>query len=105
MSGHSDSGRRVLTASGDAGQEAQPEQSRPPGTHQVPESGGEANGGQGEPLQASWTPEIRADSGPRAPVSGVGRTRFARVKALYGWRIYAVPVLLVITLLVVIDTV
>jgi hypothetical protein len=50
----------------------------------------------GEPLTASWTPE-RRNRGKRRPDRRGG---FGKAVATYGWRVYAVPILLVLTLLV-----
>ncbi|QRP45034.1 DUF3152 domain-containing protein [Amycolatopsis sp. FDAARGOS 1241] len=58
-----------------------------------------------EPLKASWQPKGEDDSGeaPRRPAAkkkpGVGR--FVKT---YGWRVYALPILVVITVLVVVNT-
>jgi hypothetical protein len=61
----------------------------------------------GEPLAASWDPV--ATTHPRRPGRGTGTSKkpmrwLRRVTSLYGWRVYAVPVLVVITALVVWDT-
>ncbi|WP_245744169.1 DUF3152 domain-containing protein [Lentzea fradiae] len=53
-----------------------------------------------EPLAAAWEPENAA-----APRRSSRRRGLKRLIAGYGWRIYAVPVLLVLTALVVLDTV
>ncbi|HEV2781286.1 MAG TPA: DUF3152 domain-containing protein [Actinophytocola sp.] len=57
-----------------------------------------------EPLRASWRPEQTRQPagrrGGRKPRRGV-----ARLVRTYGWRIYALPILLVLTVLVVLDTV
>lgn len=60
-----------------------------------------------EPLEASWRPET--PQGPRR--RGRGKrvaqqrpsSRFGKLIGLYGWRIYALPVLLVITVIAVFD--
>ncbi|WP_307832205.1 DUF3152 domain-containing protein [Prauserella cavernicola] len=57
----------------------------------------------GEPLRASWQPanepeEPAEDEKPRKP------SALRRLVSTYGWRAYAIPVLLVITALVVVDT-
>jgi hypothetical protein len=54
----------------------------------------------GEPLAASWHPLDAARSGRRKPVR-----RKKGVFAAYGWRVYAVPILLAVTALVVVQTV
>lgn len=51
-----------------------------------------------EPLRAAWQPP--REPGGRRPRSGV-----RRLIRTYGWRIYALPVLIVVTTLVLIDTV
>ncbi|RZQ62632.1 DUF3152 domain-containing protein [Amycolatopsis suaedae] len=53
-----------------------------------------------EPLTASWQPTIDDDEDDRPRKRG----RLARMAKTYGWRVYALPVLLVITGLVVFDT-
>ena len=53
-----------------------------------------------EPLAAAWEPEGTGRHQKRKPRRGV-----KRLVANYGWRIYAIPVLLVLTALVVLDTV
>ncbi|MGW6444866.1 DUF3152 domain-containing protein [Lentzea sp. NPDC055074] len=53
-----------------------------------------------EPLAAAWEPD--ATQAMRRPRK---RTGVKRLVAHYGWRIYAIPVLLVLTALVVLDTV
>ncbi|SEQ11754.1 Protein of unknown function [Lentzea xinjiangensis] len=53
-----------------------------------------------EPLAAAWEPE-----GATAPRRAPQRRGVRRLVASYGWRIYAIPVLLVLTALVVLDTV
>ena len=53
-----------------------------------------------EPLAAAWEPE--GTQAPRRPRQSRGAKRLV---ASYGWRIYAIPVLLVLTALVVLDTV
>ncbi|GLZ35844.1 hypothetical protein Lesp02_80310 [Lentzea sp. NBRC 105346] len=50
-----------------------------------------------EPLAASWEPEGPHRAAPR-------RTPAKKLVANYGWRIYAIPVLIVLTALVVLDT-
>lgn len=56
----------------------------------------------GEPLSASWDPLARAHERER----GKKRRRSAlrRLAGAYGWRAYAVPILLVLTAIVVVDT-
>ncbi|MGW5054213.1 DUF3152 domain-containing protein [Actinokineospora sp. NPDC004072] len=49
-----------------------------------------------EPLAASWRPE--------PPAEGGGRKRKRGFFATYGWRVYALPVLLAVTALVVVQT-
>ncbi|WP_301299408.1 DUF3152 domain-containing protein [Prauserella aidingensis] len=77
----------------------------------------------GEPLRASWRPhdedgdaeprerrrDVAADPDEEADDADAVRPRksksgFRRVVATYGWRVYAIPVLLVVTALVVVDT-
>lgn len=52
-----------------------------------------------EPLAASWRPTEEPKSGRHKPV-----TRKKGFLATYGWRVYAVPILLAVTALVVIQT-
>ncbi|GAA4549328.1 DUF3152 domain-containing protein [Amycolatopsis samaneae] len=58
-----------------------------------------------EPLRASWQPHAEDDEeapkGGRKPPSGGKFGRFAKT---YGWRVYALPVLVVLTALVVFQT-
>ncbi|MQA10794.1 MAG: DUF3152 domain-containing protein [Pseudonocardiaceae bacterium] len=54
----------------------------------------------GEPLRASWRP---APSGERDRGQR-NRGRLARFARTYGWRVYALPILTVITVLVAVDT-
>ena len=60
----------------------------------------------GEPLAASWRPTAESatasTNGKRRPVRR--RTGFRGVLATYGWRVYAVPVLVAVTALVLIQT-
>ncbi len=63
---------------------------------------------QEQPLRASWDPTAggggRARSASRPRSSGVrSRSRIGRFVSAYGWRAYAVPVLVVITVLAVLD--
>ncbi|MFF5990186.1 DUF3152 domain-containing protein [Prauserella flavalba] len=55
-----------------------------------------------EPLRASWQPtaEPEESEDERPP----RRSGLRRLTSTYGWRVYAIPVLLVITALVVVDT-
>jgi hypothetical protein len=53
----------------------------------------------GEPLAAAWNPEVEAEKSVQ-----VRPVRRRGILAVYGWRLYAIPVLLVITALVVWDT-
>jgi len=53
-----------------------------------------------EPLAAKWRPTDDPPSGRRKPVR-----RKKRTLAAYGWRVYAVPILLAVTALVVVQTV
>ncbi|TCP49267.1 uncharacterized protein DUF3152 [Tamaricihabitans halophyticus] len=57
----------------------------------------------GEPLRASWRPAPREASaaGGGPPKKPNGWRRFA---GTYGWRVYALPILLVVTVLVGVDT-
>ncbi|GAA0538207.1 hypothetical protein GCM10011581_05160 [Saccharopolyspora subtropica] len=63
----------------------------------------------GEPLVASWNP-VAAPADPDPELDGEaddepGRPRRAGVLSRYGWRIYAVPLLIVVTALAVFQTV
>ncbi|HEX4220978.1 MAG TPA: hypothetical protein VHZ97_01305, partial [Pseudonocardiaceae bacterium] len=51
-----------------------------------------------EPLTAAWRPEVE-DEPERRRKRGIGR-----VLSTYGWRVYAVPVLVVLSVLVLLDT-
>lgn len=55
-----------------------------------------------QPLAASWEPEV-GEPDERRPAGG-RRRGFAGMVANYGWRVYAIPVLLVLTALVVLDS-
>jgi Protein of unknown function (DUF3152) len=57
----------------------------------------------GQPLRASWRPP--ADPQPRGGRKKPRRKGFGGVLRTYGWRIYALPILLVLTTIVLIDTV
>ncbi|MEV6874101.1 DUF3152 domain-containing protein [Amycolatopsis sp. NPDC051128] len=55
-----------------------------------------------EPLSASWKPDVEAPrekKAPEPPKPGIGR--FMKT---YGWRVYALPILVVLTVLVVVNT-
>ncbi|WP_199441435.1 DUF3152 domain-containing protein [Umezawaea beigongshangensis] len=56
-----------------------------------------------EPLTASWVPDAAVESVVRRPVAP-RRTGVAGLLSHYGWRVYAVPVLLVLTALVALDS-
>ena len=62
-----------------------------------------------QPLRAQWRPDVTSpERGPSAEGSGsrgTPRTKLRRLAAAYGWRLYAVPVLIAITVLVIVDTV
>lgn len=63
-----------------------------------------------QPLRAQWRPEVTPSERSAGSSGGNGRagavrTRLRRLVATYGWRLYAVPVLLVLTGLVTVDTV
>jgi len=75
------------------GERPLPRQTRSASTQRVSRQGPERPG---QPLQASWQPR----TGRRARRRGV-----RLVLRTYGWRIYALPVLLVLTALVLFDTV
>src|SRR5262249_23478717 len=51
-----------------------------------------------QPLAASWDPQVTPPHGPSRRVS-----RLARTASTYGWRVYAVPILVVLTVLAVLD--
>jgi len=77
--------------------------------------GAEHSGGShDQPLSAQWRPDVTSQGttadrartdGPRDPSGKSPRGRLRRLAATYGWRLYAVPVLFVITVLVIVDTV
>ncbi len=52
-----------------------------------------------EPLSASWTPAPEPREERKAEASGIGK-----LTKTYGWRVYALPILVVITALVVFNT-
>lgn len=54
-----------------------------------------------EPLSASWEPLARAHERERGKKKR--RSRLRRMAGTYGWRAYAVPILLVLTAIVVVD--
>lgn len=54
-----------------------------------------------EPLAAAWRPDPRGDGRPRSTRRRRGLRRLAHT---YGWRLYALPVLVVVTVLVLVDT-
>lgn len=61
-----------------------------------------------QPLRAQWDPTA-VDSSRQRPVrperSAKKRSRLGRFTSTYGWRAYAIPILVVVTILVVIDAV
>ncbi|MBB3052778.1 hypothetical protein FHS23_003819 [Prauserella isguenensis] len=96
---------------------------RTPGARPLDERYGPGVRRPGEPLRASWRPhdedpdaeplegrrDVAVDPDEEAADADPVRTRksksgFRRVVATYGWRVYAIPVLLVVTALVVVDT-
>ncbi|WP_206615188.1 DUF3152 domain-containing protein [Rhodococcus spongiicola] len=61
-----------------------------------------------EPLRAQWDPTRRTSSRPRAPRPDRGvkkQSRLGRFVATYGWRAYAIPILVIVTVLVVVDAI
>ncbi|WP_020662422.1 DUF3152 domain-containing protein [Amycolatopsis benzoatilytica] len=54
-----------------------------------------------EPLSAAWQPK---DGAERRPAKKKPRSPFARFVKTYGWRVYALPILAVITILVAVNT-
>nr|WP_280761297.1 DUF3152 domain-containing protein [Prescottella agglutinans] len=59
-----------------------------------------------EPLRASWDPTRRNTGRPRVPRPDRGAKKQSRVGkfvSMYGWRAYAIPVLLIVTVLVLVD--
>ena len=86
------------------GERALPTQSRSASTQRVAKSDAKRRYLAGErrttaePLRAAWQPP-REQSG-RRPRKGI-----RRMVSTYGWRIYALPILLVLTTVVLIDTV
>ncbi|QBJ95294.1 DUF3152 domain-containing protein [Rhodococcus sp. ABRD24] len=61
-----------------------------------------------EPLRALWDPTRRNIGRPRVPRPDRGvkkQSRLGRFVSMYGWRAYAIPVLVVVTLLVLVDAV
>ncbi|OZF07234.1 DUF3152 domain-containing protein [Rhodococcoides fascians] len=68
-------------------------------------------GGRGshQPLRAQWDPTARDDSArtraPRPPRKAKKQSKLGKFTSVYGWRAYAVPILLVVTSLVVFDAV
>ena len=55
-----------------------------------------------EPLAASWDPEPQLVS-RHGSAGSRGSRRLARAVATYGWRVYALPILVVLTVLAVLD--
>ncbi|GAA1969924.1 DUF3152 domain-containing protein [Amycolatopsis minnesotensis] len=55
-----------------------------------------------EPLSASWRPQEDPDDEPKRPRKK--KSGLAKLTKTYGWRVYALPVLVVITALVVFNT-
>lgn len=61
-----------------------------------------------EPLRALWDPTRRNIGRPRVPRperDARKQSRLGRFVSMYGWRAYAIPVLLVVTVLVIVDAV
>ena len=54
-----------------------------------------------EPLSASWKPRVEASREKAAPPQ---KTGIAKLTKTYGWRVYALPILVVLTVLVVVNT-
>ncbi len=54
-----------------------------------------------EPLSASWKPEVPVAREEAEPASKSG---IAKLTKTYGWRVYALPILVVLTVLVVVNT-
>ncbi|MEQ0563706.1 DUF3152 domain-containing protein [Amycolatopsis sp. NEAU-NG30] len=54
-----------------------------------------------EPLSASWKPEVPATREKKDPPPKSG---LAKLTKTYGWRVYALPILVVLTVLVVVNT-
>ncbi|WP_344859239.1 DUF3152 domain-containing protein [Amycolatopsis ultiminotia] len=57
-----------------------------------------------EPLKASWQPHEGEQRPPRRKPPTSGKARLGRFVKTYGWRVYALPILMVITVLVVVNT-
>ncbi|MEA5365731.1 DUF3152 domain-containing protein [Amycolatopsis sp., V23-08] len=55
-----------------------------------------------EPLSASWKPHKEAQETKKAEEPP--KTTFAKLTGTYGWRVYALPILVVLTVLVVVNT-
>ncbi|MGF7123959.1 hypothetical protein J2X34_004400 [Rhodococcus sp. BE178] len=61
-----------------------------------------------EPLRALWDPTRRNIGRPRVPRpdrAARKQSRLGKFVSMYGWRAYAIPVLLIVTVLVVVDAV
>ncbi|WP_410675180.1 DUF3152 domain-containing protein [Amycolatopsis sp. cmx-4-68] len=54
-----------------------------------------------EPLSASWKPHVEKPSEEQEPPAKSG---LAKLTKTYGWRVYALPILVVLTVLVVVNT-
>jgi hypothetical protein len=54
-----------------------------------------------EPLSASWKPKVEAPREKKEPPPNTGLSKFTKT---YGWRVYALPILVVLTVLVVVNT-
>jgi hypothetical protein len=61
----------------------------------------------GEPLKASWKPAVKTpqfEQTPRQARDARGKRGWRAVVKAYGWRVYALPILMVLTALVVVNT-
>ncbi|MDQ7809260.1 DUF3152 domain-containing protein [Amycolatopsis sp. A133] len=55
-----------------------------------------------EPLSASWKPHVEAPA--EKPAEAAPQSGIAKLTKTYGWRVYALPILVVLTVLVVVNT-
>ncbi len=55
-----------------------------------------------EPLSASWKPHV--DAPREKPAEAASKAGISKLTKTYGWRVYALPILVVLTVLVVVNT-
>ncbi|WP_086670795.1 DUF3152 domain-containing protein [Amycolatopsis pretoriensis] len=99
---HRASSRRTPD-SGDAPRTGQYRPSRPSAAQRVGEDRYRPGGRRtsAEPLSASWKPHVDTPSEKPEPAKATG---IAKLTKTYGWRVYALPILVVLTVLVLVNT-